>query len=389
MRLKLLTPLVLAALVLVSAPSSRAADPIFSQGTLHEFRIVMDPADWKSLRQNFFGNQYYAANISVDGEVLEQVGVRSRGKGSRNGEKPGLLIDTNKYVSNQEFHGLKKLVLDNVIQDASFLHEPLAYQVFEAMGIPSPAISYTRVTVNDEYWGVYWLVENIDKNFLAARLGDKEGNLFKYEYLEDYRFTEKQGDPRTYLSIFQPETHEDDPDPAGLAEFIRVTNTASEAGFAATIAPFVDVDKFLTYIAVENAIAGQDGFVGIQGMNNFYVYQFTGQTKFQFVPWDQDTTFVSGAWPVGDRLDTNVLTRKLLADPVKKAFYLAQIKAAAARAVNPAFLQPKLEAYYAVMRNAVLTDTKKPWTNEQFEQGVQGMRGVIAARQGDIVAQVP
>jgi spore coat protein CotH len=389
MRLKLLTPVVLAALVLVSAPSSRAADPIFNQGTLHEFRIVMDPADWKSLRQNFFGNQYYAANISVDGEVLEQVGVRSRGKGSRNGEKPGLLIDTNKYVSNQEFHGLKKLVLDNVIQDASFLHEPLAYQVFEAMGIPSPAISYTRVTVNDEYWGVYWLVENIDKNFLASRIGDKEGNLFKYEYLEDYRFTEKQGDPRTYLSIFQPETHEDDPDPAGLAEFIRVTNTASEAGFAATIAPFVDVDKFLTYIAVENAIAGQDGFVGIQGMNNFYVYQFTGQTKFQFVPWDQDTTFVSGAWPVGDRLDTNVLTRKLLADPVKKAFYLAQIKAAAARAVNPAFLQPKLEAYYAVMRNAVLTDTKKPWTNEQFEQGVQGMRGVIAARQGDIVAQVP
>jgi spore coat protein CotH len=377
------------ALSAASAGSARAADPIFNQGVLHEFRIVMDPADWKSLRDNFRGNQYYAANISVDGEVLQQVGIRSRGKGSRSGEKPGLLIDTNKYVSNQEFHGLKKLVLDNVIQDASFLHEPLAYQVFEAMGIASPAISYTRLTVNDEFWGVYWLIENIDKNFLAARVGDKEGNLFKYEYLEDYRFTEKQGDPRTYLSIFQPETHEDDPDPTALAEFIRVTNTAPDAGFAATVAPFVDVDKFLTYIAVENAIAGQDGFIGIQGMNNFYIYQFTGQTKFQIIPWDQDTTFVSGNWPVSDRLDTNVLTKKLLADPVKKAFYLAQIKAAAARAVNPGFLLPKLEAYYAVARNAVLSDPKKPWTNEQFEQAVQGMRGVIAARQGDIVAQVP
>jgi len=250
MRLNLKRPLLLAALVLFAAPSSRAADPIFNQGTLHEFRIVMDPADWKSLRQNFFSNQYYAANISVDGEVLQQVGVRSRGKGSRSGEKPGLLIDTNRYVSNQEFHGLKKLVLDNVIQDASFLHEPLAYQVFEAMGIASPAIAYTRVTVNDEFWGVYWLVENIDKNFLAARFGDKEGNLFKYEYLEDYRFTEKSGDPRTYLSIFQPETHEDNPDPSGLAEFIHAANTAPEAGFAAAMAPYIDVDKFLTYIAV-------------------------------------------------------------------------------------------------------------------------------------------
>lgn len=391
MPVRSLYPLAAAVFVLAlsAAPPAQAADPIFNQGVLHEFRIVMDPADWKSLRQNFFGNQYYAANISVDGEVVQQVGVRSRGKGSRSGEKPGLLIDTNKYVSNQEFHGVKKLVLDNVIQDASFLHEPLAYQVFEAMGIPSPAISYTRLTVNDEYWGVYWLVENIDKNFLAARFGDKEGNLFKYEYVEDYRFTEKGSDPRSYLGIFQPETHEDDPDPSGLAEFIRAANTAPEAGFAAAMAPYIDVDKFLTYIAVENAIAGQDGFLGLQGMNNLYVYQFTGQKKFVVIPWDQDTTFVSGSWPVDQRIDTNVLARKLLADPAKKQYYLAQVKAAAALAVNPGFLNPKLEAYFGVMRNAVLADTKKPWTNEQFEQAVGGMRGVIAARAGDIQAQTP
>ena len=202
MRMRPLTSGAVLAIVMAvaGAPSARAADPIFNQGVLHEFRIVMDPADWASLRANFRSNQYYAANISVDGEVLQQVGVRSRGKGSRDATKPGLLIDTNKYVTNQEFHGLKKLVLDNVIQDSSFLHEPLAYQVFEAMGIASPAISYTRLTVNDEFWGVYWLIENIDKNFLAARFGgDKEGNLFKYEYVENYTFTDKGSDPNSYL----------------------------------------------------------------------------------------------------------------------------------------------------------------------------------------------
>jgi spore coat protein CotH len=378
------------ALGLAGARPAHAADPIFSQGVLHEFRIVMDPADWASLRANFRSNQYYAANISVDGDVLQQVGVRSRGKGSRDPNKPGLLIDTNKYVTNQEFHGLKKLVLDNVIQDSSFLHEPLAYQVFEAMGIASPAISYTRLTVNDEFWGVYWLIENIDKNFLAARLGDKEGNLFKYEYVENYTFTDKGSDPKSYLGIFQPETHEDNPDASGIVKFVQAVNGAADgAATVAAAAPFIDVDKFLTYVAVENAIAEQDGWAGLEGMNNFYIYQFTGQTKFQVIPWDQDTSFVSGSWPVLQRLDTNVLTRKLLADPTKKQFYLAQVKAAAAAAVNPGFLLPKLEAYYSVMRNAVLADTKKPWTNEQFEQGVQGMRGVIAARQPDIQTQVP
>jgi len=377
-------------MALAAAPSARAADPIFSAGVLHEFRIVMDPADWKSLRENFRSNTYYAANISVDGEVLQQVGIRSRGKGSRSADKPGLLVDTNKYVSNQEFHGLKKLVLDNVVQDASFLHEPLAYQVFEAMGIASPAISYTRLTVNDEFWGVYWLIENIDKNFLAARMGDKEGNLFKYEYVENYTFTDKGSDPNSYLGIFKPETHADKPDAAALMQFVSAVNGAADgAATVAAAAPFIDVDKFITYVAVENAIAEQDGWVGLEGMNNFYLYQFTGQTKFVVIPWDQDTSFVSGSWPVLQRLDTNVLTRKLLADPAKKQFYLAQVKAAAAAAVNSGFLLPKLEAFYGVMRNAVLADTKKPWTNDQFELGVQGMRGVIAARQPDIQAQIP
>jgi hypothetical protein len=124
-------------------------------------------------------------------------------------------------------------------------------------------------------------------------------------------------------------------------------------------------------------------------MNNFYVYQFTATTKFQFIPWDQDTSFVSATWPALQRIDTNVLTRKLLADPARKAFYLSKIKEASARAMNPGFLLPKLEAFYSVMRDAVLTDTKKPWTNEQFEQGVAGMRGIITARPGDIAAQIP
>ena len=71
------------AALLLAAASARAADPIFNPGVLHEVRVVIDPADWQALRDNFRTNQYYAANVSIDGEVVEQVGIRSRGKGSR------------------------------------------------------------------------------------------------------------------------------------------------------------------------------------------------------------------------------------------------------------------------------------------------------------------
>ena len=387
MRMRALWCLVLAAVVMGARPA-RAGDPMFDQSVLHELRVVMDPGDWTSLQREFLSNQYYAANFSLDGEVLQQVGIRSRGKGSRNSTKPGLLIDTNKYVANQQFHGVKKIVLDNVVQDGSFLHEPLAYPVFEAMGIASPQVAYVRVTVNDQYWGVYWVIENVDKNFLAARFGEKEGNLFKYEYVEDYRFADKGSDSKAYTPLFKGESP-DVPDYSALVKFVQAANSAPEAGFAAAMAPYIDVDRFLTYIAVENAIAGQDGFLGLQGMNNFYLYQYVGTTKFALIPWDQDTTFVAADWPVLQRVDTNVLSSKLMADPARKQFYLDQVKAAAARGMNAPFLMPRLEADYAVMRNAVLIDTKKPFTNDEFEGAVSGMRGVIAARQPSIASQIP
>ena len=80
----------LLAVLVLSAGAARAADPMFNPAVLHEVRIVMDPSDWQALRDNFRTNQYYAANVSIDGEVIEQVGVRSRGKGSRSGEKPAI-----------------------------------------------------------------------------------------------------------------------------------------------------------------------------------------------------------------------------------------------------------------------------------------------------------
>ena len=106
----------LAALLVLAAGVGRAADPMFDVAVLHEVHIVIDPADWQALRDNFRTNQYYAANVSIDGEVVQQVGVRSRGKGSRSGEKPGVKLDFNKYVSTQSFHGYGAVQVKNSIQ---------------------------------------------------------------------------------------------------------------------------------------------------------------------------------------------------------------------------------------------------------------------------------
>jgi len=55
--------------------------------------------------------------------------------------------------------------------------------------------------------------------------------------------------------------------------------------------------------------------------------------------------------------------------------------------VNVRYLTPRLETAYTQIREAALTDTHKPFTNSEFELGVGGLRGVIAAREGDVLGQ--
>lgn len=375
--------------VWAGAGSAFGADPMFSQSVLHEVRIVMDPSDWRALRDNFLSNQYYAANMSIDGEVVQQVGIRSRGSGSRNETKPGLKVDFNKYIKTQEFHGYKTLVLDNLNQDPALMRERLAFAVFEAMGIAAPQIAHARLTVNDEFWGVYTVVEPVSKPFLKARIGQESGNLFDFEYDGHWDFSYKGADSGAYVpKPFQPQTNEDKLDPDGLVAFIRTVNELPDATFSRDIASWLDTDRFLAYLAVENALAEYDGFVGDFGVNNFYLYQYGGQNRFVFIPWDKETNLAAPTWPVQRRIETTVLTRKLLSDPAQQRVYLTALRRAAGY-VNARWLGPLLEQTYTQIREAALADTKKQVSNDQFEQAVASLRGVIAAREADILAQVP
>jgi spore coat protein H len=372
-----------------SAPAGRG-DPMFDQQVLHEVQLALDPRDWQALRDNFRENQYYAADITIDGQKAPQVGIRSRGDGSRDRDKPGLKVDFNKYVATQEFHGYKTVVLDNITQDASMLRERLAYAAYEAMGIPAPQIAHARLTVNGEYWGVYAIVESVSKPFLKNRLGEESGNLFDYEYSYRWDFSFHGDDPRGYVPVpFQPQTNEDKLDPSGLVAFIQTASEAPVDGFVAAISKYIDVDRFLTYVAVENALAERDGFVGDFGVNNFYLYQYGGTTRFVFIPWDKDTAFNSHEWPVRYNLDTNVLTDKLTSDPAKMKVYRDAVASAARTAVNARFLGPRLDQAYQQIREAVRTENNKPYTNAAFEGDVIFLRELIALREANILSQVP
>jgi spore coat protein H len=375
--------------LLSAAASARAADPVFDQGRLHECKLDLDPADWAALRANFQTNQYYAANLTVDGETVKQVGIRSRGFGSRSGAKPGLKIDFNKYVSGQEFHGYKSIVLDNVTQDPSMMRELLANSVFEAVGIAAPQISFCRLTVNTDFWGLYTLIEAVSKPFLKARLGEESGTLYDYEYATDYRFTYKGDSLDAYVPVpFEPQTNEGKVD-SGLVDFIKAINQTPQSGYAAAMEAYIDVRKFLTYLAAENALVEYDGFVGEFGMNNFYLYQYGNQKKFVFIPWDKDTSLQAAVWPVQQRMDSNEFTKRLMQDAAMKTYYESEVKRIATSFVSTGFLGPKIDAFANLIRPSVSADPNKPFSLADFEGAVAGLKGIAGARAANVSSQVP
>jgi hypothetical protein len=228
----------------------------------------------------------------------------------------------------------------------------------------------------------------VSKPFLKARIGQESGNLFDYEYAFPWDFSFRGDDVSAYVPVpLQPQTNEDSLDATGLVGFFRAISASTEEGFRAQIAALLDVPRFLAYVAVENALAETDGMAGAQGANNFYLYQYGGQDRFVFIPWDKETCLSSANWPLFHRLEQNVLTRRLLSDPAWRGAYVDAVERAAGF-VDATYLLPRLEQAYTQVREAALTDRRKPYTNDEFELGVEGLRGVIAARRADVLAQV-
>jgi spore coat protein CotH len=373
------------------------APDLFDQSVMHSVDITLSAADWAALRANFQANTYYPAEVAIDGETVRNMAVRSRGSGTRNGRKPGLKLDFNRRDSSQRFRGYSSLVLENLYGDLSFLHERLAFAAFESVGLPAPANTFARVRVNGTYWGTYAVVEPVDERFARVRLGDTGGNLYEFEaQAAGNDFAYRGPDQRSYVPVpFSPETNEDNHDASALVAFMRTVSEAPDATFAADLAQFIDTEVLLLHLALEAGMAETDGLTSFFGINNFYLYQNRGTRRFTFVPWDRDYSFGDPAWRVDAGLGRNTLVRRLASDPAQRARYHASLRRVADTCMNGAWLTPRIESAYSLIRQSVYEDPNKRGSengatqaNAEFDAAVQALRHFATVREAALRAQI-
>ena len=395
---------------------------VFDDSYVHEVRITIDNVDfWSELSQNYQNNYpdlpYTMASASIDGEVTDSVGIRQKGFASHfgsQGDKKSMKIDFNHFVDGKKYDGLKKINLNNGFGDPAIQRDKLCYNIMNKAGVDAPRTSYARIYLNDQYWGLYLLVEQVDRTFLKDNFGNSNGNLFKNVGNSELEWMGQ--DTSQYQQIFELKTDPDVEAWENFVELMDVLNNTGDGDFKEEISKIFDVDLYLKVLAVDVATGNWDSY--IEHGRNFYMYQDSGSRKFNWIPWDYNFalggTFGSDFGgpgggdpdegnPIGNTLSEfpvdmsnseKVLVNRLLAVPEYKERYYQGF----CRLLDDNFtterIFPLIEQYGDLVREDVLADPNYEWTAEHFEadldQGdqISGLKWVIEGQVASLTAQL-
>ncbi len=397
--------LVLSLLAGMAAPPATAqtSDELFDDTQLHEIRLLVNSADWARLKADFSANTYYPADLEWRGVTLRNVGIRSRGLGTRNAFKPGLRVDMNRYASGQRFLGMRSVLLDNVYRDVSLIRERVSMKLFARFGLPVPRESHAKLFVNNEYAGVYVLTEELGEDFVRRVFKQTDsdepdkGTLFEYKWVEEWYFRYLGADLDTYRTRFEARTHENDSivDLYGsIEELVRTVNEVPIERFVAEVGALVDLRQLMVYMGVEAFLADYDGLVGYKGMANFYLYRPEGSRQALFIPWDKDQTFFAANRDTGHGLGGNELLRRAIEIPELHALFLETLEQAAGAAEAPAeatalpWLESELVRAREQIRGAVLADPGRWFGVLDFDDELDRMIEFARTRPAFVRCQV-
>jgi hypothetical protein len=263
-----------------------AAEQLFADVSVPQVKIEIPPQGIDTLRKYEwkFGQQTERESVAVtvrEGTaVYTNVALHLKGAaGSFRGveQNPAMTLHFDKNVPGQRFHGLSKLSLNNSVQDPTFVSEELCRELFLKAGVPVPRASHAWVELNGRDLGLYVLTEGWDKQFLKHHFKKLGGNLYDGGFLKDVD---------SELSVNAGDDPKNQADRIALAEAAKETNLTNRL---ARLEKTLDVDRFLTFVALDVMLWDWDGYA--QNKNNWRLYHDLDKDRMVFMPHGMDQMF--------------------------------------------------------------------------------------------------
>lgn len=271
-----------------AAPPRDASDDFFDNGVIPQIKIELKESQAKKLRED--ARHYVKCKLIENGETTyADVAIKLKGAAGSFRElddKPAFTLNMNKHVKGQTFHDIDKFHLNNSVQDESYLCEWLCSDLSRDAKVPTPRATHARVWLNDRDLGLYVLKEGFDATFLKRHFADGTGNLYDGGFVQDIdvdleKDCGKGPDDHSDLHSLKDACLEPDPEKRWSA-----------------IEEHLDVDAFLSFMAIELMTAHWDGYT--QNKNNYRIYFDPANGKARFLPHGMDQMFGDPGFPILD-----------------------------------------------------------------------------------------
>lgn len=347
-----------------------------------------------------YSRNYYTADAVIDG--IEYLGVGLRAKGgcgsARNLDakaafKVNLSWDDPAVPGcpdTRRVYGTKRLTLNNMVQDRSFVHERLGYYFYKLMGVPTPRVANVRLAVNGEPWGLYLNVESIDRRMLSRWYESNGGMLYEGTYFCDLVPAnvpaEEDNDSMCLSRKFKDDICDGNPDPgddpltyAPLRDFVAAVEALPDGEFYPAITELVDFELFLSLWAADSILGHWDGYV-IQVVNNYRIYHHPISDNWSIIPTGIDQTFDRDTNPFAP---TGLLAVRCLAEPdCAEAF--AERLSEGVDIFESADLAAMVESIHAQIAAEVAADPRKPGTVAEYDNARAATVDFINRRPAEI-----
>lgn len=300
----LLSPRVLA------QPTPDPSGQLFNE-LVPRFQIDLDRAAENALRRN--PRDYVLGTVVEGGIRYTNVSIKLKGAAGsfrQYDDQPALTLNFHRAAKGQRFHGLEKIHLNNSVQDDTLMNEMICADLFHAAGVPTARATHAVVQVNNRKFGLYVLKEGYDDVFLKRNFKNPKGDLYDGGFLTD---------------IDAPLEKDEGANPQDRRDLQALTDAAYEADLdkrKRRMVALLDVDRFLSFAAVEMFACDWDGYV--QKANNYRLYIEPPPGKAVFIAHGKDQMFWWSDFPLMPQ-GGGLVARQLLQIPEYRDAYIARM----------------------------------------------------------------
>lgn len=287
---------------------------LFDDSTVHTVNIVINKSDWNDLLDGAESKNYYACDLVIDGNAVQNVAIRAKGNtslkqvSSYGNNRYSLKIEFDHYQDGKTYEGLDKLALNNLIQDNTCMKDYLTYKMMAAMGAEAPECSFIHVKVNGKDWGLYLAVEGIEDSFSQRNYGSDTDQIYKPDFEEAggqgnssdvLKLQYSDDNTSSYEEIFDSALFSlTSSQKTNLIQSLKTLNSGKNLEDA------LDVDEVIRYFVVHNFVLNGDSYTGSM-LHNYYLHESnTGQLS--MIAWDYNLAF--GGFSAGSGTSGNSAT---------------------------------------------------------------------------------